>query len=104
MTNRIISTVITSVARQSSSIIFLFCITLLIAQIILSDPTLAQITPKKMPFGIGGAEGAATPPTNAIAAWILAKQSEFYKAINAAVLAAKSDGSATWYLAWLAFA
>lgn len=70
----------------------------------LCDPTFAQITPRKIPFGIGGAEGAAIPPTNALAGWILAKQSEFYKAINTAVLAAKSDGTATWYLAWLSFA
>ena len=70
----------------------------------LCDPAIAQITPRKMPFGIGGAEGAAVAPTNALAAWILAKQSEFYKAINAAVMAAKTDGLATWYLAALAFA
>ncbi len=99
-----LTAVVASKARQSSSILFLFYFTLLTALIIICDPTLAQTTPKKMPFGIGGAEGAAIPPTNALAAWILAKQSEFYKAINAAVIAAKSDGTATLYLSWLAFA
>ena len=72
--------------------------------LILTDPAFAQITPRKIPFGIGGAEGAASAPTNALAAWILERQSAFYKAINSAVLAAKLDGSTTWTLAWLSFA
>jgi nickel/cobalt transporter (NicO) family protein len=96
--------VIASKARQSSlNECFYFAVFILVL-LVIYDPAFAQITPKKMPFGIGGAEGAATPPTNALAAWILTKQSEFYKAVNAAVLAAKSDGTATWYLAWLSFA
>ncbi len=68
------------------------------------DLALAQLTPRKMPFGIGGAEGAATAPTSAIAAWILAKQSVFYQAIQSAVGAAKADGTAIWQLAGLSFA
>jgi nickel/cobalt transporter (NicO) family protein len=97
--------VIASKARQSSlkNVLICFAAFTLVA-FILCDPTFAQITPRKMPFGIGGAEGAAMPPTNALAGWILAMQSEFYKAINTAVLAAKSNGTATWYLAWLSFA
>jgi nickel/cobalt transporter (NicO) family protein len=95
--------VIASKVRQSSLNKWSYFAVFILVSLIICDPTLAQITPKKMPFGIGGAEGAATPPTNALAAWILLKQSEFYKAINAAVLAAKSDGLSTWYLAWLAF-
>jgi nickel/cobalt transporter (NicO) family protein len=86
------------------SSLFIFIITTIFILTILSDPALAQITPRKIPFGIGGAEGAATAPTNTVAAWILVKQSEFYKAINTAVLAAKLGGTATWYLAWLSFA
>ncbi len=76
----------------------------MLAALISSDASLAQIPPRKIPFGIGGAEGAATIPANAVVAWILAKQNEFYKAINTLVLAAKSDGASTWYLAWLSFA
>ncbi|MBY0611256.1 MAG: nickel/cobalt transporter [Beijerinckiaceae bacterium] len=70
-----------------------------------SDPAFAQGfgPPRKMPFGIGGAEGAASPPGNAVVAWILEKQSEFYKTINAAVRDTKTKGTAVFWLAGVSF-
>lgn len=51
--------------------------------------------------------GAPRPPADAQAGglfgWLLAKQSEFYRAISAAIRAAKQDGSATWTLLAISF-
>lgn len=58
---------------------------------------------RKMPFGIGGSEGAASPPGNALVAWLLAKQSAFYMEINAAVRRAKTDGTAVFGLIGISF-
>jgi len=83
----------------------LFCAALALLALT-SEPGFAQGfgTPvRKMPFGIGGAEGAASPPGNAIVAWLIAQQSAFYQAINAAVRHAKADGSAVFGLIGLSF-
>ena len=79
---------------------------MLLAFMAASDPAFAQAfgPPRKMPFGVGGAEGAASPPGNMFVAWILAKQSQFYLAINAAVRDTKADGTAVVWLASLSFA
>ena len=53
-----------------------------------------------------GAPRKAPEPmqTGGVIGWILAKQSEFYRAMSAAVRAAKNDGSAVWTLLGIAFA
>lgn len=55
---------------------------------------------KTTPFGLGS---AASPPTG-ITGYILARQSEFYRALVQAVRASKQDGNATFLLAGLSFA
>ncbi len=60
-----------------------------------TDHALAQA---RTPFGIGGGEGAATPPGNALAAYVLAKQSEFYRAMSGAVRGLTTDPSQLWTL------
>ena len=60
----------------------------------LLHPLLAQT-----PFG---APRAA--PAGGIVGWLLARQSEFYREISAAIRAAKSDGSAVWTLLVISFA
>ena len=75
------------------------------ALMLLTHSASAQgLAPKGIPFGIGGGEGAATPSSSVIVAWILAKQSDVYQAINAAVRATKENGSAVFWLAGLSFA
>ncbi len=55
------------------------------------------------PFGVP--RKAPEPlPAGGVIGWILAKQSEFYRAMSATVRAAKSDGSAVWTLLGIAFA
>lgn len=46
----------------------------------------------------------AAEPQGGIVGWLLAKQSEFYREISAAIRAAKSDGSAVWTLLAISFA
>src|SRR6202047_4443680 len=54
------------------------------------------------PFG--GPRPSAEPQVGGIVGWLLAKQSEFYREISAAIRAAKSDGSAVWTLLAICFA
>src|SRR4051794_13262536 len=58
------------------------------------------------PFGAPrpapGAEIGST--AGGIVGWLLARQSEFYREISAAIRAAKSDGSAVWTLLAISFA
>ena len=54
------------------------------------------------PFG--APKRAPEPQVGGIIGWILAKQSEFYREMSAAVRAAKSDGSAVWTLLAISFA
>ncbi len=67
----------------------------IMAVLAIADHALAQA---RMPFGIGGSEGAATPPTNAIAAYILARQSEFFRTMTAAVRALATEPGRIWQL------
>ena len=60
-------------------------------------PLLAQ-----NPFG--GPRPAAAPEVGGIVGWLLARQSEFYREISAAIRSAKSDGSAVWTLLAVSFA
>lgn len=64
---------------------------------LLSDPAFAQGSPF-------GAPRTAPPPPDGIVGWLLAKQSEFYRGLSAAIRAAKKDGSAVWTLFALSFA
>jgi nickel/cobalt transporter (NicO) family protein len=61
---------------------------------------LAQTPPN--PFSLGGIEGAGGRPTSGIAAFILAKQAEFTRAMTAAARAIKTDWRAAWTLMGLA--
>jgi ABC-type nickel/cobalt efflux system permease component RcnA len=60
-------------------------------------PMLAQ-----NPFG--GPRPSAEPQLGGIVGWLLARQSEFYREISAAIRSAKSDGSAVWTLLAVSFA
>ena len=52
----------------------------------------------------GGPRAVAEPQAGGIVGWLLAKQSEFYRAMSATIRAAKSDGSAVWTLLGISFA
>ena len=56
------------------------------------------------PFGAPRPAQAAEPEASGVIGWLLAKQSEFYREISAAIRAAKSDGSAVWTLLAISFA
>jgi nickel/cobalt transporter (NicO) family protein len=60
------------------------------------------LTAPKHPFGVGVREAA--PSAQGLGAWILAVQGGFYRSLQAAVLALKSDGGALWSLTGLGFA
>jgi ABC-type nickel/cobalt efflux system permease component RcnA len=70
---------------------------LLVAADGLLHPLLAQT-----PFG--GPRPPAEPQVGGIVGWLLARQSEFYREISAAIRRAKSDGSAVWTLLGVSFA
>jgi nickel/cobalt exporter len=55
------------------------------------------------PFGVPRGPAAPAPPADGIAAWILAKQAEFYKQFSGLIRAAKADGSAAWSLFAVSF-
>ncbi|TCT07743.1 nickel/cobalt transporter [Aquabacter spiritensis] len=57
---------------------------------------------KPTPFGLGATAGGAGP--GGITGFLIAKQSEFYRALIQAVRAAKADGNAFGLLAGLSFA
>jgi len=56
--------------------------------------------PRPSPFGMGTPQGGAS---SGVVGFLLAKQSEFYRALIQAVRAAKADGNALWLLAGLSF-
>ncbi|GGF81813.1 nickel/cobalt efflux system [Azorhizobium oxalatiphilum] len=68
-----------------------------------AEPALAQVfgqsAPKTSPFGLG----AGGPQPTGITGYLIAKQSEFYRALVQAVRAAKADGNALYLLAGLSF-
>jgi ABC-type nickel/cobalt efflux system permease component RcnA len=55
------------------------------------------------PFGAPRPSGAEPQAAGGIVGWLLAKQSEFYRAISGTIRAAKSDGSAVWTLLGISF-
>lgn len=54
------------------------------------------------PFG--GSRAVPDQQVGGIIGWILAKQSEFYRAMSSTIRAAKNDGSAVWTLLGISFA
>ncbi|MGB3448450.1 MAG: nickel/cobalt transporter, partial [Xanthobacteraceae bacterium] len=54
------------------------------------------------PFG--GSRAVPDQQVGGIIGWVLAKQSEFYRAMSSTIRAAKSDGSAVWTLLGISFA
>jgi len=74
---------------------------LILVALLLAFPALAQ---PQNPFSLGGLEGAGGRPTSGVAAWILAKQAEFTRAMTVAARAAGRDAGAFWSLVGLGFA
>jgi nickel/cobalt transporter (NicO) family protein len=70
--------------------------------VVLAFDAAANLLMAQTPFG--GARPSAEPQAAGIVGWLLAKQSEFYREISAAIRAAKSDGSAVWTLLAISFA
>jgi nickel/cobalt transporter (NicO) family protein len=68
---------------------------------LLADAALAQ---PQNPFSLGGLEGAGGRPTSGVAAWLLAKQAEYTRAMTAMARLLKTDASAVWGLIGLGFA
>lgn len=56
------------------------------------------------PFGVGRPDGVMTGPPSGIGAWILAQQSEFYRALSGSIRASKQNGTAPWGLISLSLA
>ncbi len=71
---------------------------------LLFDPALPAFAQPQNPFSLGGLEGAGGRPASGVAAWLLAQQAEFTKAMTAAARMIRTDWSAIWSLAGLAFA
>ncbi len=69
-----------------------------IAWSVTSDVAVAQA---HNPFGVGISEGGGS--ASGISGWLLAEQAKFELMLSGAVRAAKSDGSALWFLSGLAF-
>jgi nickel/cobalt transporter (NicO) family protein len=63
----------------------------------------AHLLMAQTPFGGPRPSGAETPPSGLVA-WLLARQSEFYRQMSSTIRAAKSDGSAVWTLLAISFA
>jgi nickel/cobalt transporter (NicO) family protein len=63
-------------------------------------PALAQ---PQNPFSLGGLEGAGGAPSSGLAAWILAKQAEFTRAMTVSARAVRTDWGALWSLIGLGF-
>ena len=69
-----------------------------LAWLALAVPALAQA---HNPFSVGISEGGGS--ATGISGWLLAEQGRFELMLSGAVRAARSDGSALWYLCGLAF-
>ena len=74
----------------------------LLAAVILFDGVVPAAL-AQTPFG-APRPAAPDPQAGGIIGWLLAKQSEFYRQLSAAVRAAKTDGSAVWTLLAVSFA
>ena len=81
--------------------------TLAVALAVSADALLHDVlaqTTSSGPNPFGGPRPAAAPAqADGVFAWMLAKQSEFYRQLSAAIRAAKTDGSALWTLLGLSF-
>ena len=75
---------------------------MLIAAAMMFDGLLWHAALAQNPFG--APRKAPEPQASGLFAWILAKQSEFYRAMSSTIRAAKSDGSAVWTLLGISFA
>jgi ABC-type nickel/cobalt efflux system permease component RcnA len=64
----------------------------------------AALHPMLAQNAFGGPRPAAAPEVGGIVGWLLARQSEFYREISAAIRNAKTDGSAVWTLLAVSFA
>jgi ABC-type nickel/cobalt efflux system permease component RcnA len=86
--------------RQTATMLGLVALAILAADGLL-HAVMAQVTP------FGGPRPPADPqpyPASGIIGWILAKQSEFYRAMSSTIRAAKTDGSAVITLLGISFA
>ncbi len=61
-----------------------------------------HVVAAQTPFG--GARPAVSEHAGGLVAWLLTKQSEFYREMSSTIRAAKSDGSAVWALLAISFA
>jgi nickel/cobalt transporter (NicO) family protein len=75
---------------------------LLFCAAIALEPALAQTQPRN-PFAVGGMESRGGAPASGFAGWILAKQSEYTRAMTALALRIKTDPTALMGLLGLAF-
>jgi len=71
--------------------------------VVLAPDSALHLLMAQNPFG-GPRPGAAEPQVGGIVGGLLARQSEFYRAISSTIRAAKSDGSAVWTLLAISFA
>lgn len=74
----------------------------LLAAVALFDGAL-HVALAQTPFG-APRSAAPDPQAGGIIGWLLAKQSEFYRQLSAAIRAAKTDGTAVWTLLAVSFA
>jgi nickel/cobalt transporter (NicO) family protein len=73
-----------------------------VAAIIIAVDAALDMAMAQSPFG--SPRPPAQPEIGGLVGWLLAKQSEFYREISAAIRSAKSDGSAVWTLMAISFA
>jgi nickel/cobalt transporter (NicO) family protein len=66
--------------------------------------SLSALAQPQNPFSLGGLEGAGGRPASGVAAWLLAQQADFTRAMTAAARSVKTDWTALGSLAGLAFA
>jgi ABC-type nickel/cobalt efflux system permease component RcnA len=71
------------------------------AVVLATEPAFAQAV---TPFGVGRPDATMTGPPSGFGAWILARQSEFYRALSASIRASKQNGTAPWGLMALSLA
>jgi nickel/cobalt exporter len=88
-----------TVIRAVAAVLALAAVALVVGEI---DASFAQ---SGNPFGAGppASRPPASPP-DGIVGWLLAKQSEFYRALSGMIRAAKQDGTAVFGLLGLSFA
>ncbi|MGN6311040.1 MAG: nickel/cobalt transporter [Xanthobacteraceae bacterium] len=75
---------------------------ILLVAAVLSVDGLFHVALAQNPFG--GPRAVSEQQVGGVIGWILAKQSEFYRAMSSTIRAAKNDGSAVWTLLGISFA